>query len=51
MVQVVSARNIDNSSGVKAWRIAKQAAWLLLLVVAFLAYYLVDVIFEALSLL
>ena len=51
LVQVVSARNAENSSGVKAWRIAKQAAWLLLLVVAFLVYYLVGVIFEALSLL
>ena len=51
LVQVVSARNVENSSEVKAWRFAKQAAWLLLLVVAFLVYYLVDVIYEALSLL
>jgi hypothetical protein len=51
LVQVVSARNVENNSGVKAWRIAKQAAWLLLLVVAFLVYYLIGVIYEALSLL
>jgi hypothetical protein len=51
LVQVVSARNVENNSGVKAWQIAKQAAWLLLLVVAFLVYYLIGVIYEALSLL
>ena len=51
LVQNVSARNVENNSGVKAWRIAKQAAWLLLLVVAFLVYYLLDVIYKVLSLL
>ena len=51
LVEVVSARNVENSSRVKAWRIAKQAAWLLLLIVAFLVYYLIDVIHDVLSLL
>lgn len=49
-VQIVNARNVENNSGVKAWRIAKQAAWLLLLIVAFLVYYLLDVAYEAMFL-
>jgi hypothetical protein len=49
-VQIVNARNVENTSGVKVWRIAKQAAWLLLLIVAFLVYYLLDVAYNAMSL-
>jgi hypothetical protein len=49
-VQLVGARNAENSSRVRAWRIAKQAAWLLPLVVAFLAYYLLDVVYQVVSL-
>ena len=50
LVEIVSARNVENNPGVKAWRIAKQAAWLLLLIVAFLVYYLLDVAYNAMSL-
>jgi hypothetical protein len=50
LVQIVSARNVENNSRLRAWRIAKQATWLLLLVVAFLVYYLLDVLYEVMSL-
>ncbi len=49
-VQFVNARNVENNSGIKAWRIAKQAAWLLLLIVAFLVYYLLAVAYDAMFL-
>jgi hypothetical protein len=49
-VQSINERKVENSSRVKAWRIAKQAAWLLLLVVLFLVYYLLDMAYRALSL-
>lgn len=50
-VQNVSARDVENNSRVKAWQIAKQAVWLLLLIAAFLAYYLLDVVYQVTSLL
>jgi hypothetical protein len=49
-VQSINERKVENSPRVKAWRIAKQAAWLLLLVVLFLVYYLLDMAYRALSL-
>ncbi len=51
LVQRVQQRSVENHFGVKAWRLAKQSAWLLLLVVCFLVYYLIGVIAEVLSLL
>lgn len=48
-VEIINKRNVENNSGLKAWRFAKQAAWLLLLVAAFLAYYLIDVVHYAVS--
>jgi hypothetical protein len=50
-VQVVCARSVENHFGVRAWRLARQSAWLLLLVVFFLVYYLIGVAGDALSLL
>lgn len=49
-VRIVNSRKVENNPTVKAWRFAKQAAWLLLLVVLFLAYYLLDMAYQALSL-
>jgi hypothetical protein len=49
-VQIVNARNVENSSVVKAWRFAKKAAWVLLLIAALLMYYLLDLTFRAVSL-
>ena len=49
-VQIVSARNVENNSRVKAWRFAKKAAWLLLLIAAFLMFYLLDLTYKAMSL-
>ena len=49
-VEVVNSRNVENSSGVKSWRFAKKAAWVLLLIAALLMYYLLDLTFRAVSL-
>jgi hypothetical protein len=50
LVENIGSRNVENNPKVKAWRFAKQTAWLLILVVAFLVYYLVDAIYTALTL-
>jgi hypothetical protein len=49
-VQFVSERDIENSSGVKAWRFAKKAVWLLLLIAALVMFYLLDLTYKAMSL-
>ena len=49
-VEIVKKRDAANNSRVKAWRFAKQAAWLLFLVVAFLVYYLIDAVYFAVTL-
>lgn len=49
-VEVVNSRNVENSSGVKAWRFAKTAVWVLLLIAALVMYYLLDLTFRAVSL-
>lgn len=49
-VEIVKKRNAENNSRVKAWRFAKQAAWLLFLVAAFLVYYLIDAVYFAVTL-
>ena len=49
-VQIVNTRNVENNSGVKAWRFAKKAAWLLLLIAAFVMFYLLDLTYKAMSL-
>ena len=49
-VQIVNARDVENNSGVKAWRFAKKAAWLLLLIAAFVMFYLLDLTYQAISL-
>ncbi len=43
-------RRVEDDPSVKAWRIAKQTAYLYVLVVYFLVYFLIDVINDALSL-
>jgi len=39
-----------NQKKVERWRLAKKGAWLLLLVGAYLQYYLIDVIYQTISL-
>ena len=50
LVEVIGARDPANSPMVRAWHTAKNSTWLLLLVVAFLLFYLVSVIKEVFSL-
>ena len=49
-VRELSHRRVEDAPRVKAWRIAERIVWLLLLAVAFLVYYLLDLTNEALSL-
>ena len=46
LVEQVAARKIENNPAVKAWRTAKDSTWLLLLVGAFLLFYLISVLKE-----
>lgn len=50
LVQSISARSVDNNPRVKAWRLAKQTVWLLLLVVIFLLYFLLDLAYKTFTL-
>lgn len=49
-VQSLSNRNVEDDPSVKAWRIAKQTAYLYMLVGSFLIYFLINVMIETLSL-
>ena len=42
IVQAIAKRQVENDPRVKTWRFAKQVAYLLVLVGAFLVYYLID---------
>jgi hypothetical protein len=46
LVELVAARRVENSPAVRAWRVAKESTWLLLLVGAFLLFYLISVLKE-----
>ena len=50
IVQAIAKRQIENNPRVKAWRFAKQATYLLVVVCAFVLYYLIGKMIEALSL-
>ena len=50
LVEVIGARDPANSPVVRAWHTAKNSTWLLLLVVAFLLFYLVSNIKEVFAL-
>ena len=50
LVEEVAKRNAADSPRVKAWQLAKQSTWLLLLVGGFLLFYLVSVIYEVITL-
>lgn len=50
-VQAIAKRRIDEDLQVKRWRFAKKVIYLFVLVVAFLFYYFIDKLNEALSLL
>ncbi|MBI4291737.1 MAG: hypothetical protein HY661_09685 [Betaproteobacteria bacterium] len=39
-----------NEKKIERWRVAKKGIWLLLLVVAFLQYYLINVIYQTITL-
>lgn len=47
----LSARRVEDNPTVKRWHIAKRIMWMILLATAFLFYYLIDKLSEALSLL
>ena len=47
----LSTRNVDEDRRVKAARVAKRITWIFLLAASFLAFYLLDKMTEALSLL
>ena len=50
LVEALSKRDASNSPRTKAWQLAKQSTWLLLLVGGFLLFYLVSVIYEVITL-
>jgi len=50
LVEEIARRDVAKDPRVKAWRLAKQSTWLLLLVGGFLLFYLVSVIYEVITL-
>ena len=51
IVQAIAKRQVENDRWVKMWRFCKQVVYLFALVGAYLLYYLIGTINEALSLL
>jgi hypothetical protein len=49
-VEAIAKRRIENDDGVKAWRFAKQVSYLFGLVGAYIFYYLIDKMIDAMSL-
>lgn len=49
--QELAARRVDDDPVVQKWRVAKRIAWMMMLAGAFLFFYLIEKLYEALAIL